>query len=392
MRKAANSNKIIKQANEYLVLAVLLKNDPLSVEEIVTLSRLSRPTVLNILKELDTRGLIYRAGLGESMGGRQPIMYTLNLRRYFAVGVDLEYPPVRVAFSDLREKVLYSQEWDCLPGETMEDIEENLVNAIRKGMRRLNIATENLIGIGLGIPGRVDIARNLAVRMDRMDHIWQGGDIAAQLSMKLGVPVTVRNDIHLLAAAERTVQPALPKNFLYVARRVGIGMAVFLNGKSYEGGFGNSGYLGHTVLDPEGPACRCGQRGCLECYATTGAVEINYARGAERPADYGTIVSRAQEGEPLAMAVLGDAGIKLAMAVVNAMLLYDIQTVIIEDCVDDGTFFAIVRENIEKLLGPSSDFQPRVLRGKLTGRTFALGGCSMIVKNFFKAPQLKVDG
>ena len=95
----------------------------LSVEEIVTLSRLSRPTVLNILKELDTRGLIYRAGLGESMGGRQPIMYTLNLRRYFAVGVDLEYPPVRVAFSDLREKVLYSQEWDCLPGETMEDIE-----------------------------------------------------------------------------------------------------------------------------------------------------------------------------------------------------------------------------------------------------------------------------
>ena len=295
----------------------------LSVEEIVTLSRLSRPTVLNILKELDTRGLIYRAGLGESMGGRQPIMYTLNLRRYFAVGVDLEYPPVRVAFSDLREKVLYSQEWDCLPGETMEDIEENLVNAIREGMRRLNIATENLIGIGLGIPGRVDIARNLAVRMDRMDHIWQGGDIAAQLSMKLGVPVTVRNDIHLLAAAERTVQPALPKNFLYVARRVGIGMAVFLNGKSYEGGFGNSGYLGHTVLDPEGPACRCGQRGCLECYATTGAVEINYARGAERPADYDTIVSRAQEGEPLAMAVLGDAGVKLAMAVVNAMLLYD---------------------------------------------------------------------
>ena len=256
MRKAANSNKIIKQANEYLVLAVLLKNDPLSVEEIVTLSRLSRPTVLNILKELDTRGLIYRAGLGESMGGRQPIMYTLNLRRYFAVGVDLEYPPVRVAFSDLREKVLYSQEWDCLPGETMEDIEENLVNAIREGMRRLNIATENLIGIGLGIPGRVDIARNLAVRMDRMDHIWQGGDIAAQLSMKLGVPVTVRNDIHLLAAAERTVQPALPKNFLYVARRVGIGMAVFLNGKSYEGGFGNSGYLGHTCLLYTSPSPR----------------------------------------------------------------------------------------------------------------------------------------
>ena len=121
-------------------------------------------------------------------------------------------------------------------------------------------------------------------------------------------------------------------------------------------------------------------------------MEINYARGAERPADYDTIVSRAQEGEPLAMAVLGDAGVKLAMAVVNAMLLYDIQTVIIEDCVDDGTFFAIVRENIEKLLGPSSDIQPRVLRGKLTGRTFALGGCSMIVNNFFKAPQLKVDG
>lgn len=152
MRKAANSNKIIKQANEYLVLAVLLKNDPLSVEEIVTLSRLSRPTVLNILKELDTRGLIYRAGLGESMGGRQPIMYTLNLRRYFAVGVDLEYPP------GARRLFRPAGEGPLLPGvglpagETMEDIEENLVNAIREGMRRLNIATENLIGIGLASP------------------------------------------------------------------------------------------------------------------------------------------------------------------------------------------------------------------------------------------------
>lgn len=392
MRTAVNNTKIIKQANTHLVLAALHKNQALSVEDIVSITRLSRPTVLNLLKELDSRELVSRAGMGESMGGRQPVLYALNLSKYFSVGIDLEYPPVRVVFSDLKEKILFTQTWENSAQDTVRDIENNLADAIREGMRRLEITAANLIGIGLGIPGRVDITQNKATTMDRLKQ-WNGEDIADFLNQEIGVPVTVRNDIHLLAASERKFQPSHPNSFIYVARRVGIGMAVFINGKSYEGNFGNSGYIGHVVMNPDGEVCVCGKRGCLELYATTGAIEKAYRTQIGRGRCYSEILGAAEQGDATARRILQEAGKMLGTAIANTMQLFDIQTAIIGDSESDDNkyFFDIVRENIEKRVSLAEDTQLTILRGKLTSKTFALGGCLLVLNRFFKAPQLKLE-
>lgn len=394
MRTTVNSTKIIKQANEHLVLAALHKNEPISVEDIMSITRLSRPTVLNIIKGLDAKELIVKAGLGESIGGRQPYLYTLNLNKYFAVGIDLEYPPVRIAFSDLKGKILFTQSWENGPGDTMQNIQDNLVEAIRAGMRRLNIISSNLIGIGLGIPGQVNINNNQATRMDRMKQ-WKHEDIAAYLSKEIGVQVLVRNDIHLLAASECRFQPTHPDTFLYIARRVGIGMSVFIAGKSYEGNFGNSGYIGHMVMNSEGDVCHCGKRGCLEQYATTHAIEKSYAKQKKLDGfvSYEDILLAAQHNEPQAQKVLHDAAVKMAEAIAAAIQLFDIQTAILGDWENDDSdyFFSLVKQNIEKLVSLSADTTLTILKGKLTSRAYALGGCLIMLNKFFKAPQLKLD-
>lgn len=395
MRKTANSSRIIKKANESLVLSTLQKNDPLSVEEIASLTRLSRPTILNILKDLDAQQLIMQAGFGESAIGRQPMLYTLNLSSHFAVGVDMEYPPVRVVISDLREKILFSQEWENHNEDSMQDIVDDICSAIQTGMQKLGITAENILGIGFGLPGVVDIKKNQPVFLHRVQQ-WKHEDLASRLSSKIGAPVIVRNDIHMLAASEIKLHADMPQDFIYVARRVGIGMAVFIKGRSYEGMLGNSGLLGHTIADPLGDVCCCGNRGCLETYATVTSIEKNYKK-LKRPqmatVRYAEILEAAHLGEPYAAQICNDAAAKMAIAIFNATQLYDIPNVILCDCDDEeGVFFSLVREQLEQLSNSSGRSNLKITKGKLTSKNFALGGCSAVLKSFFnKTPQLKVE-
>lgn len=394
MTRPANNGKIIKQANEYLVLDALRNNRELSVEDIVTVTRLSRQTVLHIIKDLDEKKMIVKCGLGESMGGRQPVLYALDLGSHFAVGIDFEFPPVRLAFSDLNGKIVFSKKWRLGLSYDAGAIVNLLAYAVEEGMEALQITSKNLIGIGLGIPGQLNIHTNSPVSMVRIINC-KHEDIAKALSERLSVGVTVRNDVHLLAASEcRLHQKCLP-NFIYVAHRVGIGMAVFIGGKCYEGNFGNSGYIGHVVMDPTGGECVCGKHGCLETYATQRAIAGEYTRqsGLEQPATYLDVIALARRDDKTAAQIVQNAAEKMALAISSAILLYDIQTVIIGDLDsdDEGFFFEAVKKNIKKLVLLTADeFQLNILQGLQNEDNFALGGCHLVIESFFSAPKLKL--
>lgn len=81
MAQEINNSRMLKKANRHLVLCTLRDSDALSVEELVQRTRLSRPTVLKLLGELVEEGIAQKTGLGESMGGRQPMLYALDLNR-----------------------------------------------------------------------------------------------------------------------------------------------------------------------------------------------------------------------------------------------------------------------------------------------------------------------
>ena len=393
MKKAGNSNSIIKRANEHLILGVLRRNDSASVEDIVSATRLSRPTVLHILKDLDAKGLACKAGLGESLGGRQPVLYQLDLSNHFAVGIDFEYTPLRVAISDLKENLLFSRVWVSERTKTIDEIVADLVKAVQEGMEALSITTENLIGVGLGIPGRVDIVNNQATDMGRMQQ-WNSEDIPGMVAKALKVSVIVRNDIHLMAAYERRLQPQLPRSFFYVARRKGIGGAVFIQNHIYEGNSGNSAFMGHIVMEPDGPACRCGKHGCLEVFTSVPQLESRYAerKNLKTPVPYPEILARARSGDLPAAQIIGDAVEKLAMVISAGVQMYDIQAVVFcdEHQDEDDYFFNLVDARLKELTTCNESSPVCLYKSLLNSDTYALGGCAQILDSFFKAPKLKV--
>ncbi|MBU5422986.1 ROK family protein [Cellulomonas hominis] len=173
--------------------------------------------------------------------------------------------------------------------------------------------------VGVGIPGAVDAASGTvrtAVNLD-LDALPLG----AELARRTGLPVRVENDVKAsaLGAAQRFGGPAGTVTYLNVG--TGVGAATVLRGALLRGTAGWAGELGHLVVEPDGPACGCGQRGCLEAVAGGGALRKRLA-ALDPPVALPDLCSSADLGGRLARERDRVVG-ALAQALTAAALAYD---------------------------------------------------------------------
>lgn len=388
--KTANTSRIVKKANKHLIFNTIKEFEPISIGDIVRRTRLSRPTVFSIIDELTDTKIISKTGFGESMGGRQPALYSLDLTSYYAMGIDFEFPPIRIVISNLKGDIVYSNKWEKEPRDFILDITDSILDEIEKGINKLQITKEQILGIGMGISGIVDINKNTPIDIVRIPE-WHRTPINTIIQDRTRIPVLVRNDAHLVGMVESAIS-RMESNFIYIAYRTGIGAGVFMNGKLYDGDFGNPGYIGHTTVDYKGKECICGKRGCLELYCSKSAIEQKYFFQTGKQVKYDEILKRADEEEVEAIEMLEQAGLYFGIAVSNLIKIYDIANVIIGDiqCSEDNVFY---RKIVQTAKDYTSNYVLKDLNIKI-GLTdefnFALGGCLFVFDKYFTAPKLQL--
>lgn len=386
-----NSYGLIKSANKALVLNTVKEYGPITTEDLVFRTRLSRPTILGTIRELSDDGLLAKAGFAESSVGRQPALFDLNTSKFFAVGIDFDFPPVRLALSNLKGELIYSREWVLDSQEEIPQIISSLIDNIHSSLSEAKIDKKDVIGIGLGLPAILNTNENKAVRIDRIRG-WKNIPLKVRIEDATGLEVFSRNDAHLLGMVETSLLGQGVNNSLYVVHRSGIGMAVFINGKLYEGSYGNSGYIGHTVVDIHGPQCECGNFGCLELYCSKRAIKRAYLDLGGSKESYEGIVERALAGEATAFSVLHDAGTVLGYGISNAVKLFDSTHVIIGDerIEEENPFFTAICDTIHQNTADYAIQPIEVSLGQLTSSSFGLGGCHFVLDSFFHEPELKL--
>jgi predicted NBD/HSP70 family sugar kinase len=162
------------------------------------------------------------------------------------------------------------------------------------------------------------------VRAPNLD--WQDTDLGALLPAHF--PLTVDNEANFGALAELRLGEGTPSDFLHVSAEIGIGAAVVVDGRLLRGTRGFAGELGHVPVRPDGPACPCGGRGCLEQYA--GEEAVLRAAGLELGEDrVGLLAGRAADGDPDVRRALRDAGEALGIALTGAVNLLDPEGVVL---------------------------------------------------------------
>lgn len=237
---------------------------------------------------------------------------------------------------------------------------DQIVDALDAGLAATGAGRGDLAAVGVGVPGRVETATgtvSLAVNLG-----WERLPLGAALGARLGRPVRVENDVRAAAAGvyERRVLGRL-EDLAYLSIGTGISAGVVLDGRLHRGPRGMAGEIGHVVLDPAGPPCRCGLRGCFETLASGPAIaaraEAELATGrasslaACRPLSAIDVFHHAAAGDRVALDVVEAVGGWVARAVHELVMAYDVRRVAVGGGVASAgiTFLAPIERGLDRL-------------------------------------------
>ncbi|MBR1456026.1 MAG: ROK family protein [Oscillospiraceae bacterium] len=152
-------------------------------------------------------------------------------------------------------------------GEGSADVEQVIISVVEEMIRESGIDRDELHAIASCAPGVID--QNAGVVLFTPNLPWRNYDIRAKMEQRFGVPFFVGNDVNLGVLGEYKFGAARGyRNVVGFFVGTGMGGGLILNGELYTGNQFKAAEYGHMILDPEGPLCNCGQRGCLEAFSS----------------------------------------------------------------------------------------------------------------------------
>lgn len=250
------------------ILDLLLARETVSRAELSRLTHFNKPTVSHLVAGLIEEGIVQEIGSGRSTGGRKPILLSVRGTSRLVVGVEIDATTCRLLLVTLHGERLAMID---LPLETTEVA--NVVETIATGIDSLfsNGDRSRLLGCGVAVPGLVDPANDTVDSAARLG--WEGAPLRALLVARLGVPVAVTDRGKAAGLGELWVlgkERAHDLIYLYLGQ--GVAGAIVLGREIHWGASNIAGEIGHVTVDPDGPACPCGNRGCLEALVSTSAI------------------------------------------------------------------------------------------------------------------------
>ncbi|AYV28428.1 Glucokinase [Streptomyces sp. ADI95-16] len=213
------------------------------------------------------------------------------------------------------------------PEAVVETILDFAAELLELGSERFGTAAS---AAGVAVPGIVDADRGIAVYAANLG--WRDVPLRERLSTRLGgIPVSLGHDVRTGGLAEGRIGAGRGADrFLFVPLGTGIAGAIGIAGRIEAGAHGYAGEIGHIVVRPGGPACGCGQHGCLETLASAAAVSRAWAAASGDPdADAADCAKAVESGDDRARSVWHTAIGALADGLVTAITLLDPRTLII---------------------------------------------------------------
>ncbi|WP_411720256.1 ROK family protein [Mycetocola sp.] len=312
--------------NRSAVLAHLGAHGHASRADLARSLNVSPALMTSLTKDLLSDGLLVELENSPSQGGRPGRMLGLVSTAGRAIGVKVVADHVAFVEVGIDGSVTRSasETFDASASTMLSDLVVLLRHFIAGG------SDAPLLGIGVGVPGSVDSQENGLV--DSTQLTWNQVPIGTELRRELSLPVIVENNVNALAVAERLYGIGRSHdNFLVVTIGTGIGGGIVIDGTVLRGSRGGSGELGHIAVAVDGPACTCGNSGCLEAVIGEAAL-LRTARDAGIiPVSAGIAALRdaADRGETNAARIFSDAGELLGRTLAGVVHTLDPEAVVV---------------------------------------------------------------
>lgn len=393
-RYMVGSFQLMKSLNKTLILNMIRTNGPISRAEIAKMTRLTPPTVTNIVGELIQSGLVVEGERGESRGGRRPVMLTLNASAFHVIGVDVGIQQLRFIATNLDARLLFDHHLDIPTQLTEERFVALLKDGIGTMLNHPDLQKESVIGIGIGMHGLVDPQAGVAIFAPNLN--LHQVPLREELEKTFDIPVEVDNDVRAMALGESWFGHGVDiDNFICVNVGNGVGAGIIFDGRLYRGTSFSAGEIGHTTVDPDGPTCSCGNDGCLQALVAGPAIAAR-ARRAMRSGRKSrlsedlhltgeAVYEAAVAGDELAMTILHETGRYLGIGIANMLNTLNPARVIIGGGVAKAAEFIMepLRETVAARALETSSRATSIVTSQLGDRAAAIGAVTLVLHQLF---------
>ena len=393
----------LRRHNLALVLAEIARGDGVSRAQIAAASGLTRGTVSALVDSLVTAGLVAEGSPNRGSVGRPGNALRLNADGPAGLGIEVNVDYVAAALLDFtgRARSVRIVAGDNRGADALTVLGRSV--SVAQQMLSESIGDDsNIVGVGVAVPGLVG-TDGILRRVPNLPG-WEGVPVAETVQADLAMPVgitLVDNEANLAALAEHWYSEAdVGNDFVRVSGEIGVGAGIVTSGELWRGVNGLSGELGHVTVEPDGPVCSCGARGCLEQLA--GQEALLRDAGAAMPAGtalgvpdgpIADLVARAESGDERTLAALRRGGAALGTALSTLVNVLDIPTIVL-----GGLYAAVapwISADVESELSARSvGYQKtgvRLLVSQLGAEAAVRGAAGLVIRRIIDDPSLVAD-
>lgn len=312
------------------IFSLIQKRGPLTKNQLLFMTNMKLTTLNRFMEPLEENKLIVEADIGESTGGRKPVLYDVNKTGYYVLGIDISRIYTQVVLTNLKMEVLSQKQFlmdqTCSPFIAVKLISE----AVSDILNSLSIDKQMVLGIGVGTVGPLDRTRGVMINPRNFEAPgWVDVPLKGMLEEEFNLPVVVDNGANTAVLGE----------FLYGDGRGFESIAYFNCGVGIRTGAISSGSIvrtindaedafGHMVIDMDGEPCSCGNLGCIESYSSIHAIvkkfisSIKSGRTSKlaKPSeeiDFMDICKAADDNDELAREIIVDGAAALGTGLAN---------------------------------------------------------------------------
>ncbi len=381
-----------------LAYSLLQKNGPLTKNDLLEMMKTNFTTVNRIMEPLEKEQLIIEFGIGESSGGRKPVFYDLNLKRYYLLGIDISRPYTEIIIANPKLTVLSKNTFNMDETFTPEKTVQTITSLFQESLRLLGIDKENFLGIGLGTVGPLDRLNGVMSRPKNFAAPgWTGAPIKYLLEQALELPVIIDNGANTAILAEYYYGPGKGyRNIAYFNCSTGVRTGAVSAGAIVRTINDAEDAFGHMVINVDGELCHCGNYGCIDCYSSIYAIVRKYLTAVKqgrsttisKPIDiieYIDICQAAEQNDALAREIIINAATILGAGLANYINLLDPGLVILSGpLISHSELYYQVASEIasKRLYDQESNHIIFSKGGRFGDSAIALGAAVMAVENY----------
>jgi len=380
------------------IISELYFNGDLSCADLSLKTDKSIPLTTKILNELIDEGYVIETGYANSTGGRRPLVFSLNKQVMYVLSVAMDQFVTRIALMDMQNRYVTEIEKFELNLYQNKNSLSELTQKISSFLKKLKIDKEKIAGIGIAMPGFVDVKKGINYSL----LLSNNKSIPEHISQEVELPVYIDNDSSLIALAElRFGAVKHRKDTMVVNIGWGVGLGMIINGKMFRGHNGFAGEFSHIPLFTNDKLCSCGKKGCLETETSLlvivekarkglgeGRVSVLQKAAMDNLEDASdAILSAASAGDQFAVELLSDAGYELGKGIAILIHILNPEIIVLSGrgAAAGKVWLAPIQQAINEHCIPRIAANTSIELSGLDYQAELIGATALVMENFEKA-------